>query len=168
MLVSREYYPLLKSVLEANPKGKGREAYLTSRAGTIVQEGPVPLVIPQLMDEAGEEQKSAFVTYQKAEDAKVAVEVLHEVYKFREMSAEPIQCSMAASSSSYDHGWDHDHGSGSKEDVDTNVIASYSSAAAHGEDPVQTEEHEQGKFICNAVQSWLKGSAGLETDSEDE
>ena len=165
MLVSREYYRLLKSVLEANPKGKGREAYLTSRAGTIVQEGPVPLVIPQLMDEAGEEQKFAFVTYQKAEDAKVAVEVLHEVYKFREMSAEPIQCSMAASSSSYDHVRDHDHGSGSKE-VDTNLIASYSSAAAHGEDPVQTEEGEMGKFICNAVQSWLKGSAGLETDSE--
>ena len=105
----------------------------------------MPLVIPQLImdDEAGEEQKSAFVTYQKAEDAKVAVEVLHEVYKFREMSAEPIQCSMAASSSSYDHGWDHDH------------------------DPEQTE-NEHGKFICNAVQSWLKGSAGLETDSEDE
>ena len=164
MLVSREYYRLLKSVLEANPKGKGREAYLISRAGTIVHEGQVPLVIPQLMDEAGEEQKFAFVTYQKAEDAKVAVEVLHEVYRFREMSAEPIQCSMVASSSSYSHGWDHDNGSGSKE-VDTNLIASYSSAAAHGEDPVQTE---QGKFIGNAVQSWLKGSAGLETDSEDE
>ena len=160
MLVGREYYPLLKSVLEANPKGKGREAYLTSRAGTIVQEGPVPLVIPQLMHKAAE------VTYQEAEDAEVSVQQLHETYRFRETSAKPIQCRMAARSSSYDHGWDHDHGSGSKEDVDTNVIASYSSAAAHGQDPVQTQEDKQGNFIHNAVQDWLKGSAGLETDSD--
>ena len=96
------------------------------------------------MDEAGEEQKSAFVTYQKAEDAKEAVQLLHENYRFREMSAKPIQCRMAASSE----------------------IASYSSAAAHGQDPVQTQEDKQGNFIHNAVQDWLEGSAGLETDSD--
>ena len=45
-------------------------------------------------------------------------------------------------------------------------IASYASAAAHGQDPVQTQKDKQGNFIHNAVQDWLKGSADLETDSD--
>merc|ERR1719282_991609 len=65
-----------------------------------------------------EPQRCAFVTYESYEDAKVAIQVLNDVYRFREDAPEPIHVSVAKprgsgkGSSGKNGGYGHGDGDG--------------------------------------------------------
>merc|ERR550514_2673027 len=48
-----------------------------------------------LLNPGDREQRAAFVTYETAEAAKTAIQVLHGVYRFREDAPDPINVSVA-------------------------------------------------------------------------